>query len=283
MSNAQQLLNAAVALIGAAWLSGCAPVLQMANNAIPPRELKLSMPEFRHKVVDAETKQPIKGLLVYGYAETYSGTIAGGNGTRQQVRTFEVLTDENGDFILPAWEQTVTAYGEPEQRFPTIAMWKPGYKYTQYSGGSLYGFAPNLPEAVRSYYGGNWKDKGPAMLDVRDRPTLLPPAKTLRERFDAYLGSGTGASMRYPCGFNDFPRLLVVQHYEWKALISEIVPAAARLPSGEIRGDFRAADNYFDGQFGRDSSIERLKNWTCPTHTAAHLLNKFDRDGKDLK
>lgn len=263
--------------------SGCAPVLQMAHNAIPPRELTLSMPEFRHKVVDAETKLPIKGLFVYGYAEAYGGTLTGGNGARYTARNFEVMTDENGEFVLPAWKKTILFNGEPEQAFPFMAMWKPGYKQTQYAGGSLYAFYPNLPEAIRSYYGGSWKDKGPAVIDMRDKPTLLAPTKTLRERFDAYLDSGSqGARLSVPCGFNDYPRLLVAQHYEWKALLSEIVPAEAWLPNGYMRGNFRPADSYFSSQLNRKSPIEALINWQCSGSAAADLLKIYSASGEKL-
>lgn len=140
--------------------ASCTPVLHVVDQTIPPTVLKLYMPEFRHKVVDAETKLPIKGAFIYGSASSYSGTITGGNGTLEGLRTFILETNESGEFLLPAWARTVELNGEPEQQFPSFTIWKRGYSAIQYAGGSLYAFAPNLPEPVRSDYGGNWKDKG---------------------------------------------------------------------------------------------------------------------------
>jgi hypothetical protein len=266
-------------------LTSCAPVIQGISDSLPPKEMRLTMPEFRHKVVDAETGKPIEGVFVYGFARLYRGSYVGGQRASMDVRNFELMTDANGEFTLPAWERTVSFNGEPEQQFPHISMWKPGYQYTQYSGGSLYGFAPNLPEAVRSYYGGSWKDTGPATLDLRDRPTLLAPAKTLRERFLSYDASTLqGTPLLMPCGFNDYPRVLVAQHYEWKRLSDEIVPPHGRLPDGSIRADFKVDDSYIVALgYNRQTPVEALKNWRCPTGPASDLLKKIGSNGETLK
>jgi hypothetical protein len=265
-------------------LTSCAPVIQGISDSLPPKEMRLKMPEFRHKVVDAETGKPIEGVFVYGFARLYRGSYVGGQRASMDVRHFELMTDANGEFTLPAWEKTVSFNGEPEQQFPHMSMWKPGYQYTQYSGGSLYGFAPNLPEAVRSYYGGSWKDRGPALLDVRDRPTLLAPAKSLRERFDAYLDSGSqGAPLLMPCGFNDYPRVLVAQHYEWKQLLRELVPPQALDEKGYVKSGFFHPDVYYRSKIGGGSTIEIVARWTCPIGSATHLLSRFGSKGEILK
>ena len=65
--------------------------------------LLYSKPEFRGRVIDAETKVPIKEAVVVAVYNSY--TIIGGPGGRSTdtVGVKEALTDNNGEFYLSAY------------------------------------------------------------------------------------------------------------------------------------------------------------------------------------
>lgn len=62
-------------------------------------------PEFRGRVIDAETKRPIAGALV---TSNIGGAITGGHaGGRRNLHCDAVLADADGRFVFPAWKWSV--------------------------------------------------------------------------------------------------------------------------------------------------------------------------------
>jgi len=88
-------------------------------NPLPFRYLA----EFKGKVIDAQTKEPVGGAVVV--ALYYSGTASPGGMVTFQVDARETLTDEKGGFRLkPALRWFVRHRGFFEGR---LIIFKPGY------------------------------------------------------------------------------------------------------------------------------------------------------------
>lgn len=62
-----------------------------------------SKPEFRGRIIDAETKQPIEGVVVV--VVYYDHTIVGGpgGGGTSVIKAKETLTDKKGEFYFPSY------------------------------------------------------------------------------------------------------------------------------------------------------------------------------------
>jgi len=88
-------------------------------------------------VVDAETTQPIEGVVVTANWELEEGTV-GGNRPAGQIMVMETVTDNKGRFYFPAWGPKSTPLtipmpltSEPHlvNRDPHLLFFKSGYKW----------------------------------------------------------------------------------------------------------------------------------------------------------
>ena len=101
-------------------------VLWFAYSTTAYAWLYYSKPEFRGKVIDAQTKTPIEGavvVVIYMKHEFISGP---GGGSTVPMNAKETLTDKNGDFYFPAY-RTMSSPLTLEDRAEFI-FFKPGYK-----------------------------------------------------------------------------------------------------------------------------------------------------------
>lgn len=155
-------------------------------------------PAFKGKVIDAETKEPIEGVVVVavytktsmGIAESYSVTI--------NVR--EALTDKNGEFYIPSYT-TITQPLSWEDK-ATLIIFKPGYGSFPGYPQSPSGLKPMDHEIFFSEDFGKereielWAKGGPPpKLEKLKLPfglVELPKLKTREERLKRILGFPTG-------------------------------------------------------------------------------------------
>ena len=80
-------------------------------------------PEYRGKVIDAETKKPMEGAVVVVTYFKYTIGIAGQD--TSVIKTKETLTDKNGEFYFPAYTTVIQPLsGEDKAEF---IIYKPGY------------------------------------------------------------------------------------------------------------------------------------------------------------
>jgi len=88
-------------------------------------------------VVDAETAQPIDGVVVTANWELEEGTV-GGNRPAGQIMVMETVTDDKGRFYFPAWGPKSTPVNFPQPltsephlvtRDPHLLFFKSGYKW----------------------------------------------------------------------------------------------------------------------------------------------------------
>jgi hypothetical protein len=82
-------------------------------------------PEFRGRMIDAETKQPIEGVVVVALYRSHPIISGPGGGSSSIIHVREALTDSNGEFIIPAYT-TVIQPNSYEDRTDFI-IYKPGY------------------------------------------------------------------------------------------------------------------------------------------------------------
>ena len=78
-------------------------------------------------VIDAETKQPIEGVIVVALWRLKGGR--GGGDTVGFAHILETVTDQNGRFAFPSWGPKTFLRGHLEYEDPAILLFKPGYQY----------------------------------------------------------------------------------------------------------------------------------------------------------
>lgn len=80
-------------------------------------------------VVDADTNQPLEGVIVTANWQLVSGTLAGGEIPKGQLMVMESVTDKNGRFRFEGWTKANPTTGELRNKDPQILMFKRGYRY----------------------------------------------------------------------------------------------------------------------------------------------------------
>lgn len=82
---------------------------------------------IKARVVDADTRQPLEGVIVTANWELFGGFE--GNTPVGQMKVMETITDSNGRFSFPAWGPEPRKRGYLWNRDPQILLFKPGYEY----------------------------------------------------------------------------------------------------------------------------------------------------------
>ncbi len=87
---------------------------------------------YEGKVIDAETRQPLKGAVALGVWNKYQLTVAGATG--EFYDSIEVLTDENGHFKIKGLGLSLLSNVDEMD----IMIFKAGYTYLGYGPWSSY-------------------------------------------------------------------------------------------------------------------------------------------------
>jgi hypothetical protein len=112
-------------------LAGCHPVY--------------SAKSITTRVVDAETKQPIEGVIVVAYWGLEAGEAGGG----PDLMLFETTTDSSGTFRFPAWGPKRAPIGQLLNSDPAVLLFKDGYRFEVVQNPFR---GVDIPEHVRSFY-----------------------------------------------------------------------------------------------------------------------------------
>jgi hypothetical protein len=199
MNHRQPRLTTLMLTLGVSLLlvTGCEAQKPVTNATISVTEGKpYSEPALVLKVIDQETKLPVAGALIYGHYATSTGTLAGGTRLGEFVKSFEAITDANGNVTLEAWttgERKVQ--GLPSGKFPVIAVYKPGYDLETQSLNSIREFRSRT-----NVSGGGKAVTTDATVDWTKYPFELRPLKTEKERYDALSNAGYPMMMVGECG-----------------------------------------------------------------------------------
>lgn len=226
---------------------------------------KYSEPALIGKIVDAETKLPVKGALIYGFYATAKGSLAGGSQFVEAVRSFEAETDVNGQFKLDAWDTGDRAIkGEPGSNFPMIAIYKPGYEFAHQNLQSIKQWRPKSSVSGAS-------ERSDTAFDWTKTPYELSPVKTEKDRYEALSNSGVATMMIGECGWEVYAGLLLAQHTEIKGWISRNIPADQVNAKGYAKPTYFHPEPLLGGLYGKPSSVERIleryssdtSRWKC--------------------
>ena len=80
------------------------------------------------QVIDAETKQPLEGVIVTANWQLFHSTV-GGRVPGDQLMVLEAVTAKDGKFTFFAWGPKLALSGYLDNRDPQLLLFKPGYEY----------------------------------------------------------------------------------------------------------------------------------------------------------
>jgi hypothetical protein len=188
-------------------------------------------PAVTGQVVDGDTGKPLGGVAVFGYYATSDGSWGGGQVPSGTHRRFAVLTDMQGAFTLDAWTLPALPAGERRERFPVLAVFKPGYRARLVGMNSIASLlAPATPAkgvAAR-----------PELMVAGVAPgnrVALTPASSAAERYIDLRAAGMAMDLGAPCAWETYAAALQLMHDELKALIRQTVPAIDLDDHGYLR------------------------------------------------
>jgi hypothetical protein len=225
-----------------------------------------SEPALIGKVIDQETKKPIEGALIYGHYATSSGTLAGGSKFGEHVKSFEAVTDANGNFKLDAWSTDKKISGQPNGKFPLIAVWKPGYGLEIQNLNTIAEFRP------RSFVQGVGETK--VVNNTVDWTSIafeLKPAKTEIERYDATSNAGYPMMMIGDCGWEIYAKSLLALHNERKRMIVEYVKPTDIGADGYIKSGVARTQPHVE--YISRTSVDNLLNQRNASSQNSQCLN----------
>jgi hypothetical protein len=211
-------------------------------------------PGIRGKIVDAETKQPIAGAIVYGYYATVEGNLGGGERVKEVLRSFEVVSDANGSFEIAPWRlEKRLAKGVARNQFPVMGIYKGGYQAYGKRLESLryWGPASHLPTTPMTPVNN--------IFDHSARPHELKKAANEKARYSALIDAGDAlayADSDAPCGWEKHTALLLEMHNEWKEFLKRNIPPDGLDARGYKKSSYSHPNR--DWMLSNKSALDRL-------------------------
>ena len=160
-------------IIGLMVLS--AMILLLAPDAGHAGWLIYHKPDFKGRVIDAETKEPIEGAVVV--AAYYKSTMGVPHRYSDIIHFQEVLTDKNGEFQIPSYTTIIQPLSWEDM--VTFIIYKPGYgSYPAYHSFLIYPIKETLERltkegTTREEKEGIIFEKGMFMMDERSRAVYM--------------------------------------------------------------------------------------------------------------
>ncbi|OGB22594.1 MAG: hypothetical protein A3I66_09935 [Burkholderiales bacterium RIFCSPLOWO2_02_FULL_57_36] len=115
----RKFLGVLAVLCMLAMQTGCAAVFHSSYSSEP----------IEATVVDAETGEPLEGVIVVAHWELVHGSF-GGRVPSGQLKVMEAVTDKAGIFRFPAWGPVENkTSGILEEKSPQILIFKSGYEF----------------------------------------------------------------------------------------------------------------------------------------------------------
>jgi hypothetical protein len=232
-------------------------------------------PGLRGKLIDAETNQPVQGAVIYGYYATAEGSLGGGETIKEILRVFEVESDANGVFEIPAWKTTWSiTRGEPRQRFPAIAIYKDGYKL------DLQNLSKIADWVSQTKLPGSGKRAG-NVIDWTASPTQLKPTTTELERYNALKNSNYAYADVGECGWEQHVKLLVAQHGATKSWVRRNVPSDQIGANGYAKPTYFHPEPLLGGLWGNPTSVDSLRSAYARKPKASACANPNEIFGRE--
>jgi len=115
-------------------------------------------------IVDAETKQPLEGVIVTANWQLEEGTF-GGNVQVGQLVVMEAVTNKDGKFRFPGWGPKTVWKGHLVSDDPQLLLFKSGYEYKRlYNHVSMPAYREHVLKPVRR---SDWNGKTIALKRFR--------------------------------------------------------------------------------------------------------------------
>ena len=150
-------------------------------------------PEFRGKVIDADTKDPIESAVVVVVYNKHTLISGPGGGYTSVIKVKETLTDKDGEFHFPSYTTIIQPFSKED--LAEFIIFKPGYWTFPYHQRIPFGIRPVDEQIFFSMEIGSegelevWikEEEGPVL--GRSKVTFgiveLPKPKTREERLNA--------------------------------------------------------------------------------------------------
>ena len=201
-------------------------------------------------VIDAETKQPLEGVIVVAHWELEGGIHLGVMG---DLEVLETVTDKNGRFHFPAWGPKKLPRGLPHNarltaNDPELLLFKGGYKFDMLSN-------PGTMAALKG-------QGGPVRRSQWNRKTIeLSPFKVTAYRpkyednFESFNGELERIAARDPkaCGWKKIPNTIRAMNLERRRMVEQGVNPNTL---STIDNRLITNDDYFTKQGGCGSPKE---------------------------
>jgi hypothetical protein len=162
------------------------------------------------KVVDADTKQPLAGVIVVAHWELVFSTL-GGDTRAGQLKVMEAVTDKNGNFRFPGWGPKLAVRSHlSDYQDPELLLFKSGYEYRR-----LYNALTGEDKGAKRK--SDWNGKTIAMIPFKGT------TKEYLERFH-HLNVDVDQLISWrpaECNWKKIPKMLLAIDHERQRLTQE--------------------------------------------------------------
>lgn len=118
-----------ISIIRKTGLLGIVMMLQMNFTGCASMVLGFSAEPITATIVDAETKQPLKDVIVVAHWQLVEGGFLDSSVPAGELMVMETVTDKNGVFHFPEWGPKYEIMGRMKNEDPEIIIFKPGYVF----------------------------------------------------------------------------------------------------------------------------------------------------------
>lgn len=161
------------------------------------------------RVVDADTKQPLEGVIVTANWELVGGFE--GNTPVGQMKVLETVTGKDGKFTFPAWGPEPRKKGYLRNRDPQLLLFKPGYEYQRHT--NEVSSKPNMASLRRSDWNGKTVELKPFKGTIEAYENQFESLNRDLERF--------AVDKPEECGWKKIPDMVRAMNRERKRLVAQ--------------------------------------------------------------
>lgn len=203
--------------------------------------LRYSAEPIEARVIDAETKQPLEGVIVTANWQLEEGTF-GGNVQAGQLMVMETVTDKYGKFSFLGWGPRSVWKGHLVNEDPQLLLFKSGYEYKRlYNEISMSAYREHVLKPIRR---SDWSGKTIELKPFRGTMEEYARRLDFMSLTWAYTGDG--------CEWKKIPQLVTAIHkqamtFRQQGIASNLYTIENLIPYPEYP-DRCGAREYFKGR-----------------------------------
>jgi hypothetical protein len=232
-------MNRSIRLMLALYTVVCLPA---CAALVPP----YSAEAIEARVVDADTKQPLEGVIVTANWELRGGGLAlGGSTAVGQIQVMEAVTDQNGRFFFPAWGPIKQFKGELHDKDPQLLFFKSGYAYR-----ILWNDYRGDPPAMKVVHRSQWNGK------TIEMKRFTGAMQEYVRRFDDWNSALDQIIRRNPneCNWKKLPEAVLGTERERKNILAQLREHGVVDPRmvGSVYQDILYNNDWYTKNSGKD-------------------------------